>query len=251
MNNKIRIKILNIAFINKRFIKDNRNLNDKYNYEKYLLDFVNYSRIVDDNYNEKFNYNINQHNGECDITNEYYDLDFKLLIPTDTVANLNLYSDGISIDDNGAITYSVSKGHGKYPIYNYLGLFNDLKIEDIEKIETKKYGITKIESLIKKVLKNIKVDKNVLYYLPIEIIIPPNTDYNNYLKFVASKFYDYLTGVMNYRNMIVKKDSFFCFLAKDNIIFLKFEENKFILYDIVKVNCSDLFMEIRDLTTIW
>lgn len=251
MNERIKIRMLNIAFINKNFIKDNNNTNDKYNYEKYLLEFVNYSKIVSDNYGEKFNYNINQYNGECDITNGYYDLDFKLLVPTDTVITLNQYSNIINVDANGGVLLSDCKKHGKYQIYNYLGLLNNLTVEDILEIEMKKVGITKIDSLIKKIIKNIKINKNVLYYLPVEVIISENVDYNNYLNFVASKFYDYLIAIMNYRNTIVRKDSFLCFLAQNNMIFLKLKENKFILYDIINMNCSDLFMKINDMITIW
>lgn len=134
MTEWIKIEFLKPCFIIKGFVSDARNSNDKYNYEKYLLEFVNSSKIRNDYYGKEFFYNYNQSNGECDVSNGFYNLDFKLFIPAASVFNLN---DGIYIESDGAIIYSDSKKHGEYTLYNYLGLYNNFSIEDLYKIESK------------------------------------------------------------------------------------------------------------------
>ena len=105
-------------------------------------------------------------------------MDFKLLIPQDTVEKLSNYSSQIIKLTDGVITYCDIKKHGKYTIYNYLGLLNNKTKAYIISIKHKKYHCTKEEIIIKKLLKNIETDKNVLYFIPIEIIINENSNYD-------------------------------------------------------------------------
>lgn len=248
MAEQIKIEFLKPCFIIKRFVSGARISNDKYNYEKYLLEFVNSSKIRNDYYSKKFFYNYNQSNGECDISNGFYNLDFKLFIPADSVFNLNLYSDGIYIDSNGAIIYSDSKKHGEYSLYNYLGLYNNFSIEDLYKIESKKQFLSKEESIIKRGLKNARTDKNIVYFIPIEVLVSKNVKYEEYLNFVIHEFYNYLINFIKFRTSYVQKDSYFCFLLGANIVFLKYDNDNFILYDVVNINKSSLFMELVDLS---
>lgn len=248
---RIKIKMLNIAFINKKFIDDKNNKDDQYNYEKYLLELINHSKLVKDYDNQRFHHIKNQSNGECDITNKLYDMDFKLLIPQDTVEKLSNYSSQIVKLTDGVISYCDSKQHGKYTIYNYLGLLNHKTKENIINIKNKKYNCTKEEIIIKKLLKNIETDKNVLYFIPIEIIIDENTNYNKQVCNAIENFSNYIEGIIEYRNSCVKKDTYISFIANEYFIMAKYQLNKFNFYDQVKTKNSKLFTEIKDITTIW
>lgn len=248
---KIRIKMLNIAFINKKFINDKNNKDDQYNYEKYLLEFINNSKLVKEYSNQRFHHILNQSNGESDITNTLYDMDFKLLIPQDTVEKLSNYSSQIVKLADGVITYCDSKQHGNYTIYNYLGLLNHKTKNDIVNIKNKKYHCTKEEIIIKKLLKNIETDKNVLYFIPIEIIIDENSKYDIQVQNAIKHFSNYIKGIIEYRNSYVKKDTFISFIANEYFIIAKHRFDKFDFYDQVKTKNSKLFTEIKDITTIW
>ncbi len=253
MNNRIKIKYLNISFINKGFISDVDSEKNKYNYEKYLLDFVNNSKFILNYGNEKFKYREQQSNGEYDIYNSDYELDFKLFIPSDTVNTLNKYSYNISVDKNSAITLYDSESHGTYSVYNYLGLFNNLSCNDIIQIEKRNSPMLENEKEILRSLKLLKIKKNVLYLIPIEVINPNKKTSRNYLNYIIKKFNNYLLSAIKYRYTYIKKtiDTFFCFIFNNSIVILKCINDKLTLYDIVSIDKSELFMNLKDINTIW
>ena len=129
----LRIKPVKVEFIKKDFIE-----NLEINYEEYLTEFINKSKFVDDNGVKKFKLIKKQSNGEYDITNGNYSLDYKLLIDSKTTEGMSYYSETISIDKDGAVTYGASKKTGKWRRYFFINILKGLSKKEIERIENSK-----------------------------------------------------------------------------------------------------------------
>ena len=52
---------------------------DKYNYEKFMIDFINDSKLVDEKKGASFCHQEEQSNSEADASNGFYDIDFDLI----------------------------------------------------------------------------------------------------------------------------------------------------------------------------
>ena len=113
--NELRIKTLEIGFVKKDFIE-----NFETNYEYYLTEFINKSRFVKDKGNKKFAIIEKQSNGEPDITNEIYSMDYKLLVDNKTIENMFYYNETITVDKNGAVIYGASRKTGEWKNYIFI-----------------------------------------------------------------------------------------------------------------------------------
>lgn len=52
---------------------------NKYNYEKFMIDFINNSKLVDEKEGASFYHQEEQSNSEADASNRFYDIDFDLI----------------------------------------------------------------------------------------------------------------------------------------------------------------------------
>lgn len=246
-NEDLFMKPLKVSFIKKDFVE-----NFETNYEEYLTEFINRSKFVADNGNKEFTMIEKQSKGECDITNGLYTIDYKLLIDSKSIENMNYYSGNISVDRSGAVIYSVSKKNGKYKIYLFLNILKTLSNNDIQEIETTpRRDLTDTQKIVKDYINKIKKNKNMLYYIPYNIYFENRKMDRKMLNCVVDKLNEGLKGFLEYRNMhITNKDTYFCFISNENIVFLKYEK-KLKLYDIVSLKNSKLYLEIEDINDIW
>lgn len=241
------LRPLSVGLIRKNFIK-----NFNADYEQYLTDFINCSKFVKDYGNKKFIRIENQSHSECDVENGAYELDYKLLIDSKTIGNMYNYSENISIDKNGAISYSSSKKSGEYRRYILSTIFSGLSKQDIEDIEnTDKNKLDECTRLVKNYIGKLKINKNILYYIPFDFFYKDTVMDTNKLKHIASKFSSDLRGFLEYRSShITNKDTYISFISKNNIVFFKYEKN-LILYDIVDLKNSDLYCKLEKISDNW
>lgn len=246
-NEQLRIKPLKVGFVKKDFIG-----NFETNYEEYLTEFINCSKFVHDNGNRKFKIISKQSNGECDITNSQYVLDYKLLIDNKTIENMYYYSENIAVHTDGVVSYSASRKSGKFRIYILLNILKGLSKEDFEKISTcEKNELNKVQKLVKEYIDKIKKDKNILYFVPYNLYFK-NRDMNiDMINSVVDMLSNGLKGFLEYRSSNINdRDTYFSFVSNDNMVFLKYEE-KLKLYDIVALKESKLYSKIEDLSDSW
>lgn len=243
----LRINPLKVGFVKKDFIE-----NFETNYEEYLTEFINSSKFVIDNGNRKFRIIKKQSHGECDMTNDRYTMDYKLLIDNKTIENMNYYSENISVQSDGVVGYSASKKSGKYRIYILLNIFRTLTEEDIKNIEdTPRSDLTEIQKLVKDYISKIKKNKNVLYFIPYNLYFQDKKMDEKMLNSAVNKLSEGLKGFLEYRNTHIKdKDTYFSFVSSENIVFLKYD-GKLKLYDIVSLKKSKLYLKIEDLSDSW
>lgn len=224
----------------------------KSNYEEYLNEFINASNFVKD-YKEKFilrNRKQEQSHGECDSYNNYYELDFKLLADSNLMEVMKLYSDNIIIDeDKGAKIVCSSLKQGEGVGYDLLKLFKSKSLKDFEYISSKekKDLNDKQEKIIKSYLKKIKMNKNILYFIPFEIYFENlKTDLEIAMIIISCIERD-LHELIMYRYSITQKDTFFCFVSVNYMVFIKVVEGNFKLYDMVNLSASKTFVNLSQI----
>ena len=246
-NENLCINYLKVSFIKKDFVE-----NFETNYEEYLTEFINNSKFVIDNGNKKFRVIKKQAHGECDVTNDKYSIDYKLLIDNKTIENMNYYSENISVYNDGAVGYSASKKNGEYRIHILLNILRTLSKEDINQIEnSKKSDLTEIQKIVKDYINKIKKDKNILYFIPYNLFFKDRKMDKEMLNCAIDKLNEGLKGFLEYRNAHAEnKDTYFSFVSNENMVFLKYE-NKLKLYDIVSIEKSKLYLKIQDINDFW
>lgn len=244
---QLRIKPLKVGFVKKDFIG-----NFETNYEEYLTELINSSKFISDNGNRKFKIITKQSNGECDITNGQYTLDYKLLIDNKTIENMHYYSENVTVHTDGVVTYSLSKKSGNFRMYMLLNIFKSLSKKDFEKISaTEKDKLNEVQKLVKDYINKIKKDKNILYFIPYNLYFKNKGMNIDMINSVVDMLSDGLNGFLEYRNSnINNRDTYFSFVSNDNMIFLKYE-GKLKLYDIVALKKSKLYLKIEDLSDSW
>ena len=242
---KLNYKYLKPVLYVKNYIKyyDDRKIYED-NYEKYLLEFINKSSLGKYGI---FKYNNNQNNGETDIISDNYTLDFKLLLDNKFVEMAKLYSREIYVLSKSCHMTSYNKEiikkyynnkntaislYGVFSKYTYGQLQNIESIEDIQ-----------IRYAIKRYLKNIKIEKNVLYYLPISIEGISN---NISLKYIVKKVSLDLESFLEYRkNYVSDKDTYICFFSKNQLILCEVNGIQLKVIDTLDEDVSQIYMNLK------
>lgn len=233
--------MLNIAFIKKDFIE-----NFDSNYEIYLSEFINNSRFVWDNGNNFFKLNTCQSNGESDISNDFYELDFKIFADEETIVNKSNYSGNIEIDSNGVRIYSISNMKGQYRVCNLKKITSDYSVDELNKIKLK-LNPTPEEAKVKRLLNKLEVNKNLLFLIPNIYYYDGNKVNDEILDFIVNTFSDDFKYILEYRKQYIDKDTYIAFFIEGYIVFLKEVNLKLIYYDKVDVSVSSHFEEIQDI----
>lgn len=128
---EILLKELPIAAIVKNFIEGH-----SADIEEYLMDFINLSKMVKEKGNEKFalRKHCEQSEGQSDIYNSLYELDFKILIDSKYMEGKNLLSRAITEIAPGVTAYGNSKVNGKQQACFINWCFRDKSLTDLKKI---------------------------------------------------------------------------------------------------------------------
>lgn len=260
---------LDTSLIRNNFIK-----NLETNYEDFLTEFVNASKVKLDYGNTNFKGILSQSNGEADAINEEgKTLEYKLFMDTNTIKSMYLHTENIEINPKGQCIYTESKIDETWKASLLIKVFSKFSYEQLKKIDQKSKNPLRIlkqyfekqnfqnkeftenteylEMLVKKYMDNLKKDKNVIYFIPYNIsYIGRKTD-EDFLKFICKGINIDLAGFLKYRKENTKKDTYICFMSQDNVVFLKNINNKFEFYDMVKTNESKIYSKIEKITNDW
>lgn len=260
---KINIKNLYIdnipvAFLKKEFVQG---LNT--NYEKYLCEFINSeSKFINDYGEKKFGLTnmTPEEQKKGDLTNDNYDIELKLLVDSRTVQDKEFYESGYIKAAEGVVIGIDSKYNTKfrnnnnnpprkqYTIRFLIKFFRNLCLEDYIRIEkTDKGNLEKDERLIKDFIKNININKNVLYHNPFPIYFKGVGTSKRTIEFIIKRFNMDFKGFIEYRKKQTDKDTYLSFITTDYIVFLKEINGRFKYYDKVLLSKSRLYTEISDL----
>ncbi len=236
-DNPLQIKTLPASVIIKNYIEGH-----PANCEEYLTDFINASKLVQDKGNDRFRLRDQkeQSQGQNDVYNSFYELDFKLLVDEGYMEGKRLLSPSITEYCPGVTGISSSKKSGSQVVYDILKCFRDKTLDDLKKVENG--GQRDSESrVIKRALKKLDVNKNILFFLPYDYSFRnKRTDCENILTIVECISKD-LQGMLAYRREKISKDTFLSFISDKYFVITQEKHNDLIMYDMVDTKVSDLY----------
>ena len=199
-------------------LRDNYIHGMKYSYEEYLIDFLNSSKIKFDKGNKEFNRISSQAHGECDATNDIYEIDFKIFADTNHIGGKKNYSLGI-VRMGGATFYTQPErvtGHIEY--YDMLKLIRGKKVDFYRNIMEEEDDM--YAPLIK-FMKKIEMDKNILLFLPFQYYFEHSETTEEVGRLIAKCIAEEFRELVAYRKEITLKDTYIGFVSKDKFILLK------------------------------
>jgi len=212
------------------------------NYEEYMKDFVNASKLVKEKRNEEFvlREHKQQSQGQADIYNSFYELDFKILVDTKYMETKRMFSNSITEIYPGVTSVGSSKLQGSEKVFDIIKCFRNKTLKDLKDIEN---GISKNpeDKVIKQILKLVSVDKNILFFLPYNYAFQKKeTDSYNAVYIVRCIAND-LKELLEYRKLKVNKDTYVAFVSNKYFIITQERDNMLIFYDMIKTSVSDLY----------
>lgn len=212
------------------------------NYEEYLTDFINSSKLVQEHGNSVFilRDHKRQSQGQSDIYNNLYQLDFKILVDKNYMEAKNLYTDSISEYFPGCWYFGAPKKIGTKKVYNIIKCFRKTTFNDIVKIESQTQS-TNTEKVIKQSLKNLSTNKNVLFFIPYNYYLQNTKTNEDIAIFIVNCISEDLEGLLEYRKSKVNFDTYISFISDDYFIIAKERNKKLFLYDMIHTKKSVLF----------
>ena len=234
---EILLEQLPAAVIVKNFIKGHPADN-----EEYLRDFINVSKLVKENKNEKFilRKHHEQSDRQSDIYNSEYELDFKILIDPNYMEGKNLLSRSITEIAPGVTAYGNSKVNGKQQACFINWCFRDKSLNDLKKIQQNGSSLPE-EKVIIHILEEMSIDKHILFFLPFNFFFQGIETEDKVAKFLIKWINDDLRGLIEYRKEKVDKDTYISFISNQFFVISKEQEKELKLYDMVYTNQSELY----------
>lgn len=234
---EILLEQLPAAVIVKNFIKGHPADN-----EEYLRDFINLSKLVTEKKNEKFTLRNHreQSDGQSDIYNSNYELDFKILIDPKYMEGKNLLSRSITEIAPGVTAYGNSEISGKQQACFINWCFRDKSLADLIKIQQNGSSLPE-EKVVIHILEEMSIDKHILFFLPFNFFFQGIETEDKVAQFLIKWINDDLRGLMEYRKKKVDKDTYISFISNQFFVISKEQEKELSLYDMVNTNQSELY----------
>lgn len=233
MNKILRQRKIPVAVLRNNYI---RGIN-KYNYEKYMVDFINHSKLVDEKGGLRFHHQEEQSNSESDAFNGFYDIDFKILCEPEQMHALTSNSMQIYKTNRGTTAYAISKNTKSMGYYNMMRVFVDQPL-----ILTDGYIIddNKLLKAVKVIKKMLATKKNIMILLPFEYYFVGYKTNQDVAKEIINELSVSFNAMRKYRITQTQLDLYFMFKSKDYMVIVEANDD-ISFYDFVPYTCSDLF----------
>lgn len=235
--NQLLIKPLPAAVVIKNFVEGH-----KADYEEYLTEFINLSKLVIDKGNEKFVLRKpkEQSQGQNDIYNSFYELDFKILVDSDYMEAKNMFSHSLVELFPGVTAVGSSKLSGSRNVFDIIKCFRDKTLEDLIKVENEILRVPE-SKVIKRTLKKLSVNKNILFFLPYDYSFEDIETNVDVAYLIVNCISNDLKGLLAYRKMKIKKDTYIAFISSKHFILTQEENDRLVFYDMIKTSKSNLY----------
>ena len=241
---EILLEQLPAAVIVKNFIKGHPADN-----EEYLRDFINLSKMVAEKENEKFSLrkHCEQSDGQSDIYNSNYELDFKILTDPKYMEGKNLLSRSITEIVPGVIAYGNPKVNDKQQACLINWCFRDKSLADLKKIQQNGSSSPE-EKLIIHIMEEMSIDKHLLFFLPFNYFFQGIETEDKVAQFLIKWINDDLKGLIEYRKEKVDKDTYISFISNQFFVISQEQEKELRLYDMVNTNQSELYKYLMNVS---
>lgn len=233
MNKILRKRKIPVAVLRNNYIRGI----DKYNYEKYMVDFINHSKLVDEKGGLRFHHQVEQSNSESDAFNGFYDIDFKILCEPKQMHALTSNSMQIYKTNTGNTAYAISKNTKPMGYYNMMKVFVDrpLILTDGNVI-----GDDQLLNAFNVIKKLLATKKNIMVLLPFEYYFDGCQTDEDTAKEIINKLNVPFDVMREYRITQTQCDLCFMFKSKDYMVIVEANDD-ISFYDLVPCTCSDLF----------
>lgn len=243
MNKILRQRKIPVAVLRNNYIRGI----DKYNYEKYMVDFINHSKLVDEKGGLRFHHQEEQSNSESDAVNGFYDIDFKILCEPEQMHALTSNSMQIYKTNTGNTAYAISKNTKPMGYYNMMKVFVDRPLILTDGNVIGDDQLLKAVNVIKKLL---ATNKNIMVLLPSEYYFDGCQTDEDVAKEIINKLNAPFNVMREYRITQTQCDLYFIFKLKRYMVIV--DANKDVcFYDMVPYNCSDLFEDLFKTGHVW
>ena len=233
MNKVLKQRKIPVAVLRNNYIRGI----DKYNYEKYMVDFINHSKLVDEKGGQHFHHQEEQSNSESDAFNGFYDIDFKILCEPEQMHALTSNSMQIYKTNRGTTAYAISKNTKSMGYYSMMRVFVDQPL-----ILTDGYIIDddKLFKAVKVIKKMLATKKNIMILLPFEYYFVGYKTNQDVAKEIINELSVSFNAMRKYRITQTQLDLYFMFKSKDYMVIVEANDD-ISFYDLVPYTCSDLF----------
>ncbi len=240
----MKAKLLPAPLIIKNFVDGDKNCN----YENYLLELINVSKLFRDKSPCGFHKSSSESNGECDAISETYQLDFKLLASKTALQGRSILSYQISKMTDGVTAYSGSKcpGGSVHATRIYAAL-RDCSLTDLIEMKKEQSKEQSIENDICTFLNTLEFKKNLLLFFPYEFTFDtPHTFEEKIKSSIEGLNNDFETSFM-YRNQCSPQyETFFVYLCDDCFVICSVENCKLHYIEYVHTKYTPTYKNIID-----
>ena len=220
---------------------------DNYNYEKFMVDFINNSKLIDAKGGVPFWHQEEQSNSEADAFNGLYDIDFKILCEPEQMHARTSTGMRIFKTKDGNIAYSLANNKQEMGYYNMMRVF--IKWPRIL-TDGYKIGDDKLLKAVNVIKKLLATNKNIIILLPFEYYFNECQTDENIAKEIIKKFNVPFNAMREYRITQTQCDLYFIFKSKGYMVIV--DANKDVcFYDMVPYSCSDLFDSLFRIGHFW
>jgi len=230
-------ELLPIMMISKKKVNDTQ-----VNYEDYLIELLNNSNYFQKlSKNEYFKAITEQSHGECDAETSNYQIDFKLLVPSEFMwyKNMSLPSIDYSLMKNGIILVNDNeKSLDKNLQIKATSSFVNYLAKICCSNKNKLLAMKDEESILKSSINNMLINKNILAFLPCCF------DNSEDSVILINKLFFSLFSIRD----DINKDTYITYLQGDFFHILQYSNSKFVEVDKVHKIMMQNFNDLYELT---
>jgi hypothetical protein len=257
MDNKLRYKRLSPILYNKNFIEED----SLCNYEIYMRELLNSSDyFLGLSGGEKYNAPESEEKGQDDATSMKYSIDFKLAESTTMIEMKKVFSSSVHKLCDGVIIQGGAEKQGESIGTVLHGSLRQIKcLEDIDILLESQSSYIKLENRkeelqnqiilddIKRFIKVISKDKNLLLFMPLNFYLNDNGDNKIGEECIKEALYKDFGILFRYRfERYSSKDTFLSCIFNNSLLIFKYGKDKLCKVDSVCLECSPTFEYLID-----
>lgn len=217
------------------------------NPEKYLRDYINKSSFFKDKSNgEVYKEPVDESDDQCDAHTDVYSVDFKTLLSCTKMEAKSVLSVSITKCADGWYSFGEPQQKNREMECSFLwAAVRYRSIDDFERIE-RSGPQDVIEKDIFRFLKNLRVKKNIILFLPVEFSYSDTRSKKEAIEGIERAIYRDFQNSIKYREKnLFGCDTYLATIYDDTMIFFELCGAGIRHVDSVSLNQSEVFMKLK------
>lgn len=227
-------------------IRDYVNDDPKCNYERYLTELVNHSKLfMRKSKGAVFEWVEHQDHGECDAVSQNYSVDYKLLATRSSLQGLRETSSSIHRIEEGFYAFGVGRWpEGKpFKAIRTAAALRRYSIEDLNRIAIG--PIDEIENEVSIILRSLRVKKNLFLFYPYVMSFSEPHTFEAGCTSISDAFNEDLCNIGLYREKEAPSfDTYLSVIYEKKLLIFELNSNVWNLVDFVEMEQSKIYMDL-------